>query len=135
MIVFFTGITPWRTHAWSQARNPGQARLVFHMVNGCPAVVIPIKAHAPILAWSPWTLKQLHDGDVQPAQQYEEVFRYLDSIIEIHSVEVKMRQNYKNLVAQGLRMIIKGAMQIKTADRKVWDMIDPDRAGIAMFRY
>ncbi|KAE9994715.1 hypothetical protein EG327_005161 [Venturia inaequalis] len=64
MVITFAGLTPYRggNGMWSTARRPGCAMLHFHLFDGCPALVIPVNAQAPIVAWSPWTLKQMQQG-------------------------------------------------------------------------
>ncbi|TLD38986.1 Accumulation-associated protein [Venturia nashicola] len=63
MAMFVAGISPYRTAtAWSQARIPNEARLCFHLFAHIPALVIPVVAEAPVLAWSPWTIAQMLVG-------------------------------------------------------------------------
>lgn len=71
MVITFVGLTPYRggNGMWSTARRPGCAMLHFHLFDGCPALVIPVNAKAPIVAWSPWTLKQMQQGLMVSTQQ------------------------------------------------------------------
>jgi hypothetical protein len=63
MAIFVAGISPYRTAtAWSQARIPNEARLSFHLITHIPALVIPVIAEAPVLAWSSWTVAQMLIG-------------------------------------------------------------------------
>ncbi|RDI86713.1 hypothetical protein Vi05172_g3135 [Venturia inaequalis] len=63
MAVFVAGISPYRTAtAWSQARIPNEARLCFHLFAHIPALVVPVIAEAPVLAWSSWTIAQMLVG-------------------------------------------------------------------------
>ena len=121
--------------AWSQSRIPDGARLIFQLINGCPALVIPVSSHAPILAWSSWTLRQMHDKKFNPVEQYTELFIYLDSIINFEVVDESKKEKYKLLITKGIEMIIKGAVATREVDKKVWELVDTDRAGIVMFRY
>lgn len=158
LIVFFAGISPWRTQAWSQARIPGQAKLMLHLINGCPALVIPVIAGeaaqgqsnqgvqwvqgaqsqgAPICAWSTWTLAQMTSNmDYAPERHYEELFRFLESMVSVPHVEAGAGRGWRDALARGLQMMIKGAVATREiVDPKVLGMIDPERAGIVMFRY
>ncbi|MCJ1464121.1 hypothetical protein MMC07_002734 [Pseudocyphellaria aurata] len=151
LVVFFAGISPWRTQAWSQARNPGLGKLMLHLINGCPALVIPVIGGggaqkvlgqgAPICAWSAWTLAQMTANmDYAPERHYEELFRFLESIVSVPDVEAGTRASgagrWRDALARGLQMLIKGAVATKKiADPKLLSMIDPERAGIVMFRY
>ncbi|MCJ1425106.1 hypothetical protein MMC29_002994 [Sticta canariensis] len=151
LIVLFAGISPWRTQAWSQARIPGQAKLMLHLINGCPALVIPVLAGggaqgtlgqgAPICAWSAWTLAQMTSNmEYAPERHYEELFRFLESMMSVPDVESRIQGGgsggWRNALARGLQMMIKAVVATKDiADPKVLSMIDPERAGIVMFRY
>ena len=135
MIVLFVGITPWRTSAWSQARIPGEARLRFHLINGCPAFVLPVTKDAPVCAWSSWTLKDMVTPGYQPTKQYESIFRFLENLIQMESVEWAKKENHRNFMGASIKLIIEGAIQTKTVDPKILGSIDPERAGIVMFRY
>lgn len=44
---------------WSTSRRPGCGTIIFHLLDGCPALVLPVTKSAPIAAWSPWTLSQM----------------------------------------------------------------------------
>ena len=35
---------------------PNGAQLQFHLIDGCPALVIPVLPKTPVLAWSQYTL-------------------------------------------------------------------------------
>jgi hypothetical protein len=72
MLILFTGIAPYRG-VWSQSRRPGCGTVIFHLLDGCPAIVVPVTKAAPITAWSPWTLSQMRakaQGDVKGAGGY-----------------------------------------------------------------
>ncbi len=75
----------------------------------------------------------MHDRKFNPGEQYAEIFRYLDSIMNLQAVDQPKKECYKLLMAKGIKMIIRGAIEAKGVDN--WEMIDPERAGIIMFRY
>lgn len=62
MLVLFTGISPFRANMWSTSRRPGCGSIVFQLMDGCPALVVPVTKNAPITAWSPWTLSQMRQA-------------------------------------------------------------------------
>lgn len=134
LIVFFVGITPRRTSAWSQARIPGEARLRFHLINGYPAFVLPVLPTAPICACFAVTLKETVTPNFQQEKQYEGIFRSLESLTKVEAVEWQKKKYYREFMAAGTRMIIQGAAETKTVDPKMLGFIDPERAGV-MFRY
>ena len=82
MVILFTGISPYRG-VWSQSRRPGCGTIIFHLLDGCPALIIPVTNRAPICAWSPWTLAQMRaaqyamqpyaPGGFNPEWQHEQI--------------------------------------------------------------
>lgn len=124
---------------------------MLHLINGCPALVIPVIGGggaqemqgqgAPICAWSAWTLAQMTKNmDYAPERHYEELYRFLESIVSVPDVEAETRASgagrWRDALARGLQMLIKGAVATKEiSDPKLLSMIDPERAGIVMFRY
>ncbi|KAL1634161.1 hypothetical protein SLS56_002464 [Neofusicoccum ribis] len=46
MLLLFTAIAPFRAGMWSTSRRPGCATMFFHLFDGCPALVVPVKPTA-----------------------------------------------------------------------------------------
>lgn len=135
LLVLVLGISPWRSQAWSQARNPGEARLMFHFLNGIPALVLPVTSQAPICAWSPWTLQQMHGDEYRAETQYHELFNYLQTIISVGHVEGSVNASYQTLLATGLWSMIQSATGTRAVAGDIGKVVDLKRAGIVMFRY
>lgn len=135
LLVLFLGISPWRTQAWSQARNPGEARLTFHLLNGIPAIVLPVTAQAPICAWSPWTLQQMHGDEFSAEAQYHDLSNYLQTIISVGNVEGSPSASYQELLGTGLWSMIQSARGTRSVAGDIGKVFDLKRAGIVMFRY
>lgn len=136
LLVLFLGISPWRSHAWSQARNPNEARLRFHLINGIPALVLPVTGQAPICAWSPWTLHQMQgDAEYNAETQYNELYSFLHTIISVGNINEPMRNNYQDWLGRGLWNIIQSTQSTKPAAIDIAKVIDSKRAGIVMFKY
>jgi hypothetical protein len=134
------GISPWRTQAWSQARIPGEARMTLHLLTSCSALVIPVTDQAPICAWSPWTLKQVHGCsesgiEYTPDRQYEELFGFLETVISVKDVDEIVRENYRHSMGVGLQSVIQGVVNTKDLGKEVLGKVDLGRAGIVLFRY
>lgn len=64
LLILFTGLSPFRANMWSTSRRPGCGTVVFHLLDGCPALVVPVTKNAPITAWSPWTLSQMRQAQM-----------------------------------------------------------------------
>lgn len=73
--------------------------------------------------------------EYQPVKQCESILRFLESIIQLEAVEWAKKDNYRNFIDASIKLIVQGAIQTKTVDPKVLGSIDPERAGIVMFRY
>jgi hypothetical protein len=138
LLVLLLGMSPCRTQAWSQARIPGEARLQLHLFTGVPAFVIPATAKAPIFAWSPWTLKQIHGNDGKGSaysaeNHYHELCNYLESVVSLepwgppHTHLAEYRQMVWSLIQTSLGTQALG--------QEAMAAVDTERAGIVMLRY
>ncbi|KAI0746945.1 hypothetical protein C8Q80DRAFT_1178487 [Daedaleopsis nitida] len=56
--VVVLGLKPHRTF-WTTSQRPSESVIQYQLLNGCPAVVVPAKLGAPLLAWDTLTLEQL----------------------------------------------------------------------------
>ena len=138
LIVLFTAISPFRANMWSTSRRPGCGMLNFHLLNGCPALVLPVSARAPIVGWSPWTLAQMRAGAAvgyQAEWQHEQVCEWLDSVIAVKHVQPEIRGRYADVLGRAVSLVINGALALDEADKALLGKVDPERAGIVMFRY
>jgi hypothetical protein len=149
MLILFTGIAPYRG-VWSQSRRPGCGMLIFHLLDGCPALVIPVTKAAPITAWSPWTLSQMRTaastapgfnaaatagaGGYSPEWQHEQICEWLDTIISVPHVSPALQKNYTEVLGRMVSLVINGALALERCT-PILGKLDPERAGICMFRY
>jgi len=108
---------------------------MFHLLNGIPALVLPVTSQAPICAWSPWTLQQMHGDEYSAETQYHELFNYLQTIISVGHVEGSVNASYQTLLATGLWSMIQSAMGTRAVAGEIGKVVDLKRAGIVMFRY
>lgn len=68
MVILVVGLKPHRK-AWTLSARPGESVLNYVLFNGCPAVVVPVKPGAPLIAWDCLTLEQLCEIDLPPPPQ------------------------------------------------------------------
>lgn len=95
-----------------------------------------------MLAWSPWTLTQMQKG---PAIGYTaekhigQIMQWVTSLVEYPGLYPCVRdvsQAFDRTVWRVLNMMITGALAAPGGgDGKVLEKVDPERAGIVMFRY
>lgn len=147
MVILFTGIAPFRANMWSTSRRPGCGTLIFHLLDGCPALVLPVTSKAPICAWSPWTLSQMRTaqaavnpnnvagtGGYSAEWQHEQVCEWLDSIISVPHLNPAIRDRYVEVLGRSVSLVINGALALENC-QPLLSKLDPERAGIVMFRY
>ncbi|KAF3038833.1 hypothetical protein E8E12_006956 [Didymella heteroderae] len=102
LLILFTAISPYRANMWSTSRRPGCGTLIFHLLSGCPALVVPVTSSAPLVAWSPWTLSQMRNpaSGYQAEIQHEELCEYLDTIISVPHLNPLVREKYEGVLAR-----------------------------------
>lgn len=143
LLIFFTGISPFRAGMWSTSRRPGCAQIIFHLLDGCPALVLPVaKAKTPVLAWSPWTLTQMQNGGASgysPEKHIGPIIQWAGPLVEwpgLYPCVRDVSQAFDRTMWRVLSMMINGALAARGgAEGKVLGKIDAERAGIVMFRY
>jgi len=59
MVLVILGIKPHR-HLWTTSARPSESVIKYILLNGCPAVVLPVKPGSPLIAWDTLTLEELH---------------------------------------------------------------------------
>ncbi|KAG6833990.1 hypothetical protein H0H93_012731, partial [Arthromyces matolae] len=159
LVISLVGLKPYRM-AWSSSARPSESIIQYILCKGCPAIVVPAKADAPLLAWSTLTLKQLRKlelpGEAQvssaPAtsdatRDFEGVVttlcEYLDRCVDWERVvlpEDRSRhdgnmslQEKKNNVRGAVAALVEAAVRTRTS-KKVKRAIDSERCGIAIWR-
>lgn len=138
LLILFTAISPYRANMWSTSRRPGCGTLIFHLLSGCPALVVPVTSSAPLVAWSPWTLSQMRDpsSGYQAEFQHEELCEYLDTIVSMPHLNPGIKEKYEGVLARSVSLVINGALATERCGHVAgMGKVDPARAGIVMFRY
>ncbi|KAJ7749309.1 hypothetical protein DFH07DRAFT_557296 [Mycena maculata] len=150
MVIVCVGLKPHRT-LWSTSARPGESVIRYILLNGCPAVVIPVKVGAPLAAWDTLTLEELwkvglpaDEPEVKgttPAQGkfggiVNVFFEYLDMCVDWDRVAVP--GNPENLdgreaLKSALGLLIAAAVR-SGSSKQVKKEIDKERSGIAMWR-
>ncbi|KAI0685766.1 hypothetical protein BC835DRAFT_494455 [Cytidiella melzeri] len=59
MVVVVVGLKPHRAGMWTTSARPSESVMYYQLLNGCPALVVPVKVGAPLVAWDALTLEQL----------------------------------------------------------------------------
>ncbi|KAF7300691.1 hypothetical protein HMN09_00954800 [Mycena chlorophos] len=154
MVVLLVGLKPHRA-LWATSARPGESVINYILLNGCPAIVVPVKVGAPLVAWDTLTLEELWKVSL-PAEDIDYakdpggkfggivkvLFEYLDMCVEWERFEVT--DDTGAGVAEGggdPKMALKAALTLLVAaairskeSKEVKKEIDKERAGIAMWR-
>lgn len=137
--------------------------MYYHLFNGCPAIVVPVKVGAPLLAWDTLTLDNLwkvalpKEGEVLQSDHgfggiVKVVFEYLDLCVDWERVVLSTRQGGKDASAaeegerttvgveekkgvlrESISLLVAGAVRSGESE-EVKKKVDKDRSGIAMWR-
>jgi hypothetical protein len=147
MVILVVGISPHRAGIWTSSQRPGESIMDYVLLNGCPAMVVPIRTGTPLVAWHACTLKVLQamEGGVEGAI-FEKVLDRLNEYVElcVDWARIVFPEGSKGegesdesagrrVVKDGLRLVLAGAVRSKdSAEAK--KKVDGERAGIVFFR-
>ncbi|KAF9456868.1 hypothetical protein BDZ94DRAFT_1176728 [Collybia nuda] len=154
MVLMVMGLRPHRK-MWTTSARPGESVLNYVLLNGCPAVVVPVKVGAPLVAWDTLTLERLWKVELPPEGavksedgHYENIVsvlcEFLDLCVDWARVVLESRQtsvdangeaNRKAAVRDAVALLVAAAVRSKTlGGKEAGDELDEDRAGVAMWR-
>jgi hypothetical protein len=154
IVIVLVGIKPHRS-LWTTSARPGESVMNYILFDGCPAVVVPVKVGAPLVAWDGLTLDQLwkvelpkaenndsssslDEDEVKTAQRFEGIARVISEFVgmcvEWPRVKVgESEEEKKKAINDAIRILVGAAIRTKDSD-KVRKEVDEHRAGIAMWR-
>jgi hypothetical protein len=143
MVILLVGLKPHRK-IWSSSARPSESVMYYILQNGTPAIVIPVKTGAPLVSWDALTLSQLWkipvpaEDERSPEGKFEGVVEVLTEFVELCidwdrvSAEGE-QQEKKSRLHDALKMLVAGAIRTQNSEEAKRE-VDPDRAGIAMWR-
>jgi len=161
LVIIVLGLKPHRK-IWTSSQRPSESVINYQLLNGSPAVVVPVKLGAPLLAWDTLTLEELWEVEL-PAEGGKSVsgrfegivnvlFEYLDMCIDWERAVVPLGGGEGDAVAGDkgkgkgtdedmARQCVRGALEVVIAaavrsgeSKEVKKEIDKERSGIAMWR-
>ncbi|TFK41555.1 hypothetical protein BDQ12DRAFT_678174 [Crucibulum laeve] len=156
LVLLLLGLKPHR-HLWTTSARPGESVLNYILFNGCPAIVLPAKLGAPLVAWDGLTLEGLwgvplpSDGDGRSESgRFEGIvdvlYEYMGMCIDwgrvvLPSVEGKEEkldlsdneEEKKKIVKDSITLLVAAAIRSQSS-KEVKKEVDKERAGIAMWR-
>ncbi len=135
--------------------------MYYQLLNGCPAVVVPVKVGSPLVAWDALTLEEFwkislpKEGESLEGCKFDGIVKvlseYLDlcvdwarvslskdpeeGVLEPSSSEVTSDdlEKKKLAVKEALTLLVAGAVR-SGESKDVKDKVDKGRSGIAMWR-
>ncbi|CAE6456570.1 unnamed protein product [Rhizoctonia solani] len=157
MLVVVLGLSPHR-RLWTTSARPGESVMNYHLLNGCPALVLPAvstRGSTPLVAWDTLTLEHLHTiGKEKGGVDGEAftgvvtcLFEYLSLCVDWDRITIPEEvtnhsegadtatgeEFKKQLVRGGIELVLAGA--VRSHDSKaVKADVDTGRAGVVMFR-
>ncbi|KAF8953180.1 hypothetical protein BDZ97DRAFT_628668 [Flammula alnicola] len=102
MVILVVGLKPHRK-VWTLSARPSESVINYILLNGCPAIVIPVKIGAPLVAWDGLTLEQLWEIELPPTDgirsasgKFEGVvdviFEYIDLCVDWERVKISVAE-------------------------------------------
>ncbi|KAG6815870.1 hypothetical protein H0H87_010660 [Tephrocybe sp. NHM501043] len=159
IVVLLVGLKPHRK-IWTSSARPGESVINYMLCNGCPAIVIPAKVGAPLLAWDGLTLKQLwrlelphsdntlagakssdgkFEGVVEVLCEYLELSVDWDRVVlsndngDSTTESDSVLEAKKNAVKDAVTILVASAVRTRSS-KEVKEEVVEDRCGIAMWR-
>lgn len=160
LVLLVVGLKPHR-HLWTTSARPGESVVYYQLLNGCPAVVVPVKTGAPLLAWDTLTLEELWKVKLSETADEQSQFNGIISVLleflelcvdwarmvppEIQVIreeqenqekaenDTESQDEKREALRNALRMLVAGAVR-SGENKAVRDDVDKERSGIAMWR-
>jgi hypothetical protein len=153
MVILCVGLKPHRS-LWTTSARPGESVINYILLNGCPAIVIPVKVGAPLVAWDALTLEQLWKVPLPTDEPEAEsttaaqgkfggivnvLYEYLDMCVDWERVVVSgdpdkpIDMDGRKALKSALGLLVAAAIRSGTS-KEVKKEIDKERSGIAMWR-
>jgi hypothetical protein len=153
MVILCVGLKPHRS-LWTTSARPGESVINYILLNGCPAIVVPVKVGAPLVAWDALTLEQLWKVPLPTDEPEAEsttaaqgkfggivnvLYEYLDMCVDWERVVVSgdpdktIDMDGRKALKSALGLLVAAAIRSGTS-KEVKKEIDKERSGIAMWR-
>ncbi|KAF9256594.1 hypothetical protein L218DRAFT_966235 [Marasmius fiardii PR-910] len=150
LVILVVGIKPHRK-LWTTSARPEESVIQYILLNGCPAIVVPVKVGAPLVAWDTLTIEQLWDVEL-PAQndqksksgKFEGIVRVLSEFLDLcidweRVIQLKegegapSEETKKDEVMAALTLLVASAVRSRDSTEAKKEL-DKERSGIAMWR-
>ncbi|KAK7683156.1 hypothetical protein QCA50_013829 [Cerrena zonata] len=162
LILVVVGLKPHRAGLWTTSQRPSESVMNYQLLNGCPALVVPVKVGAPLVAWDTLTLEHLwktplpNEGETFEGTKFEGVvtvfYEFLDMCVDWDRVTLSKEQEdsgeavkmdgdvldsdldkKKKTLREALDVLVASAIR-SGESKEVRKELDGARSGIAMWR-
>lgn len=73
-------------------------------------------------------------GGYHPEWHHEQICEFLDSVISVQHVNPAIREKYVDVLGRSVSLVVNGALALNNC-QPLLGKLDPERAGVVMFRY
>jgi len=80
-------------------------------------------------------MKSITSLGFDPAPLHGTICEFLESVIKVEGILPKLRGRYGEVLSMCVSLVISGAVGLREVPKKKMKKLDPERAGIAFFRY
>jgi len=136
VVVVLVGLKPHRK-LWATSKRPGESVIKYVLCDGCPAIVVPAKTGAPLVAWDGTTVEELWEyglpgeGDgVKFGMVVAGIFEFLDMFVVDWG---RVVGGGREAVEDAVKVLVAAAVKTKESG-EVRKEVDEGRCGIAMWR-
>ena len=89
IVLVVLGLKPHRL-LWTTSARPSESVIYYNLLNGCPAVVLPVKTGAPLVAWDTLTLEELWKVEIPEDENGATSTSKFEGIISVLSEYLEM---------------------------------------------
>ncbi|KAF9240481.1 hypothetical protein BU15DRAFT_45880 [Melanogaster broomeanus] len=147
LLIMVLGLKPHRTF-WTTSARPSESVIQYQLLNGCPAVVLPAKLGAPLVAWDTYTLQDMwkirvpQDGEKESTGDrfhgmVDVLFEYMDLCVDWDRVTlqgVSETEEEKKVEVKGALGLVVASAVRSGSSKEVVKEVDPDRCGLVIWR-
>ncbi|KAH8830174.1 hypothetical protein DL96DRAFT_1668130 [Flagelloscypha sp. PMI_526] len=140
LVVMLIGIKPHRGGIWTSSQRPSESVIQYAIMNGAPALVLPARTGAPLIAWDTLTLTDIwkipipNTNEAIPGSKLEGIVVVPQNLRASPEDEKPVDDAGKKAALKTSLQLLFGAA-IRTQESKdVKKEVDPDRAGLVFWR-
>ena len=137
VVIVLVGLKAHRK-LWTTSKRPGESVIKYVLCDGCPAIVVPAKTGAPLVAWDGTTVEKLWEYGLPGEGDGEKFGKVVAGIFEFLDMFVVdwgrvVGDEGRERVEEAVRVLVAAGVKTKESE-EVRKEVDEERCGIAMWR-